>query len=506
MPAVAPTPAVIRRRRAVALAVALAVLAVAALLVVRAVQDAEPPQPAVLLVPRLDVPAGDLLAYDGDDAALERAAAFGLAHPLYVKSPGGVVAAAERTAVFRDLVEDAVDGTSIDADLLEAMVFLESSGRPEVIAGDDPARAAGLAQILAETAQNFLGMQVDLARSRALTRRIAAAKSRGDAVAVARLRAERREIDDRFDPAKALAGAVRYLTTARERLGRDDLAVVSYHMGIGNLTNVLRAYAVSDARVPVSQLVVDEELSWARVFFDNSPVANIAAYQLLQRLGDDSPTYYWRVLAAREIMRLHREEPDELARLALLHEAKASAEEVLHPPSETARFAEPTDLQRAWDEHVLQPLPRAPATFHLRVDPRMGELGDRLGEPRALYQGLRAEALATLLYIAREVQRLSGATQPLTVTSTVRDDSYQRLLRQGNVEATAGYSLHTTGYAFDILRRYEPGGTQASSFQFVLDRLTARGLITWVREPAAIHVTVSSGAVALVPGLLQEAS
>jgi hypothetical protein len=39
------------------------------------------------------------------------------------------------------------------------------------------------------------------------------------------------------------------------------------------------------------------------------------------------------------------------------------------------------------------------------------------------------------------------------------------------------------------------------AFQFMLDDLFARGLIAWVREPAAIHVTVSSDAEVLVPVL-----
>jgi soluble lytic murein transglycosylase-like protein len=494
----------VRRRRAVAAAVLAAVAAIAVVLVVRATTGEEPDRP-VLLVPRSDVPTSDVLMYDGDDEALAGAAAFGLSHPLYAKSPGGVVAAARRTETFRELVDEAVDGSGFDADLIEAIVFLESSGRPEVIAGDDPARASGLTQILAETAQNFLGMEVDLPKSRELTRRIAAAKQRGDAAAVVRLRDERRVIDARFDPAQALAATVRYLTTAREHFGRDDLTVVSYHMGIGNLTNVLRAYAATGSGVPVRDLVADAELSWARVLFDNSPAHNLAVHQLLRRLGDDSPTYYWRVLAAREIMRLSRDDPDELPRLALLHRAKASAEEVLHPPSDTERFSGPDDVKRAWDARSLQRLPTDPGAFGIRVDPRMGELADGVGVPRALYQGLRPEALATLLYIGSEVRRLSGVEQPLTVTSTVRDEGYQRLLRQRNVEATAGYSLHTTGYSFDVLRRYQ-SGAQASAFQFVLDRLTARGLIAWVREPQAIHITVSSDAAALVPALLEAAS
>ena len=84
----------------------------------------------------------------------------------------------------------------------------------------------------------------------------------------------------------------------------------------------------------------------------------------------------------------------------------------------------------------------------------------------------------------------------------MRDDAYQDLLRAGNPEAAQGYSLHTTGFAFDIRRRYE-SGAQAQAFQFLLDDLTARNLIAWVREPAAIHITVGPDAKSLVPLLLE---
>ena len=66
------------------------------------------------------------------------------------------------------------------------------------------------------------------------------------------------------------------------------------------------------------------------------------------------------MLAAREIMRLYREDPERLKELDLLHGAKGSAEEVLHPPFETERFADAADLRQAWDEHALHPLPRTP--------------------------------------------------------------------------------------------------------------------------------------------------
>ena len=266
-------------------------------------------------------------------------------------------------------------GSDVDADILEAIVFLESGGRADVIAGGDPVNASGLTQILAETAQNFLGMPVDLDLSRALTAQIAGAVERGNLARAERLRDLRRAADARFDAEQALAGTVRYLTIARERLGRDDLAVVSYHMGIGNLSErPARCTRASRPARRSRRWSRRTDLTWVRVFFDTAPDRNGEAHRLLTRLGDDSPTYYWRVLAAREIMRLYRDDPDRLQELDLLHGAKASAEEALHPPSETERFADAVDLGRAWDDNTLHPLPADAAQLGFAVDRSMGEL------------------------------------------------------------------------------------------------------------------------------------
>src|SRR6185312_15214873 len=226
---------------------------------------------------------------------LERRAAAGLAHVLYAKSPGGVVLSAARTASFRPLVDRVAKQTHTDAGTLEAIVMLESAGRAEAQASNDLSGAVGLTQILAETGQNLLGMRIDVARSERLTRGIL----RGHRVA-ARLRARRR-VDERFDPAKALAATARYLQIAEERLGRDDLAVAAYHMGIGNMQTALAAYGKAD-------------ISYAQLFFDSTPLRHARAWVILARLGDDSSTYLWRVMAARNIMRLYRKDPHALAR------------------------------------------------------------------------------------------------------------------------------------------------------------------------------------------------
>ena len=111
-------------------------------------------------------------------------------------------------------------------------MLLESAGRPDARASDDLEGAVGLTQILAETGTNLLDMQVDVRASERLTRQAATARGPREAD---RIRAKRRQVDERFDPQKSLAATGRYLKLAKDEFGREDLAVVSYHMGIGNL-------------------------------------------------------------------------------------------------------------------------------------------------------------------------------------------------------------------------------------------------------------------------------
>lgn len=407
---------------------------------------------------------------DREQEFTDRAAA-GHSHVLYEKSPGGVEASARRVGRWRTEIEAVSEEAGVDADVLEAMVFLESAGFPDARAGDDLEGAVGLTQILAETATSFLGMRVDLAASERLTRQI---RRRGP---LPRLLARRREVDERFDPVKSLRAAGRYLADALGRFGREDLAVASYHMGIGNLESVLDAYG-------------DRDASWAQVYFNATPRNHPRTYEIVSGFGDDSATYLWRVYAAREIMRLYREDRAELRRLNVLHSAKASAEEVLHPRSGTEIFATPEELDEGYLGAELRPFAGIPG---LRADPQMGELARRLDSERRLFRGLRPEAYALAAYLSAGVRDVSGTRAGLIATSTVRDLTYQRLLARRNAFATREYSLHTTGFAFDIRRKYA-SRAQAVAFEYMLDRLQSLNLIAWVREPGAIHITASGEA------------
>jgi Transglycosylase SLT domain len=432
--------------------------------------------------PRLPLPgigrparSGDPFAYvPAHQAGFVARATTGTSQVVFIKSPGGVMATATRVAHFRKLIDAAAAGSGVDPNILEGIVFLESAGRPNVIAGTDPADASGLTQILAQTGRSLLGMHINLARSRRLTAEMVTAANRGRGTTVVRLEHQRARVDDRFDPAKALAATVRYLKQAERQFGRLDLAVVSYHMGIGNLQQVLDDY---DGGHPVP---------YAQLFFDVSPAHHASAYELLTSFGDDSSLYYWRVLAAAQIMHMYRTDRGALNRLANLESDTDSDADVLHPPGQTPEFANQSALYSAYSHRILLPLPRNPSSLGLGYSRGLGSLARHLGAPRELYRGLRPAALDLLVELAARVRELSGGAAPLIVSSAVLDKSYDDAIGGGPDGATAGYE-------FSIARHYV-SRAQAVAFQSMLDRLQALNLIAWIRTPQTIEITVASDA------------
>lgn len=428
-------------------------------------------------------------------ADLTRRAQAGFANPLYRMVPGGAVLTAARVSTYRPLIEDVAKKAKEDPNVLEAIVYLESAGRPDAMATGNVRDAAGFTQIVAETGTSLLGMKIDLKKSASLTKRIAREADGGDKKKLAALQAARIRADPRFDPRQALEATTRYLDFAREKLGdRDDLAVASYHMGVGNLQNVLKAYGKGD--VPYVEL-----------YFGIDPLRSPKASSLLMGLSDDSSSYFWRIGAAERIMRQFRHDPPALEREAALQTRKASSEDLLHPPGRTRTFADPAALAQAERTGVLIPLPATALRANgVVISKEMGELAGRFDQPRSRYRALRPGALAGLLTIGSSVRALDAGRKPLTrltVTSSVRDEKYQALLGSENVQATHALSQHTTGWAFDVSRRY--AGNTAQLFQWTLTRLQAMNLIAWVREPSAIHITFSSVADRELRPVLDEA-
>jgi Family of unknown function (DUF5715)/Transglycosylase SLT domain len=406
-------------------------------------------------------------------AALGASAARGLDRGLFVSSPGGVFATAARVAQWRPLVRRAARSNGVDPNLLEAIVLVESSGRADAVNGS----SAGLTQIAARVAKGRLHLRVNAGRSRALTRRIDHAEARGAFTTARQLRRWRARYDVRFVPATSLRATARYLRRARRALGRADLAVAAYHLGLGRLEAALRSYGA------------EEPPTYAQLYFGSAPDAHRRAWRLLAGGGE----YYWKVLAAKRVLRLYRHDRAALAFEQRQQWRKNSAEEVLHPAYRTSRFASPGAIALAWRRHVLRAIPRDARRTHIAIARSFGDQAHKLGRSRRLYRGLRPATLDVLLYVGRRVHELSGSRKPLMLTSALRDDRYQRVLLRVNANAARTYSIHTTGYAFDIARSYA-SSRQAAAFQFVLDRLVAANAIAYIREAGAIHVAVASDA------------
>jgi soluble lytic murein transglycosylase-like protein len=503
------------RRPALLAGGAAALALIVATVVVALLRDGDPPaapEPPPRApkpgAPPYDAAAFQPFAYEdtSDRDFLDRGSR-GMAHIVYALSPGGVQASVARAKRWRRTIERAIVGTRLDADDVEAMLFLESAGRPTVMADGTPNSATGLMQIIPSTAVALLGMRVDLARSLeindelAVARRHAVLSRKAERRRAARrkvrsLLRERKVVDERFDPQKSIDAAVRYLLEARRRFGRDDLAIASYHMGIGNLGTLIDTYVSPRRPARSTRRTVERYgLTWPQLYYDSSPTRNPRTWDLLTDFGDDSRHYLFKVLASREILRLAREDPDQLERQIDLQTEKASAEEVLRPESRYPPYEDDADLRRAYKRKELVPLPDDPVRLAYRPSRQMGYLAKRLEQPKILYRGLRPEALATLLYLSKEYRRIAGkAARPLRVTSTVRDLPYQELLVATNIQATREFSLHTTGYAIDIAKpRAE------APLRFLLERLQALNAISWVEEPGAFHLTVGPEAEPFMP-------
>jgi soluble lytic murein transglycosylase-like protein len=516
------TPIRARRRRIQRVAGGLAVLAVVAFVFAlsRAGAGDKAPLPASPTQPKPAPGAPTINQVRGFDPfkyTPERDAEFlergreGLAHVLYAKSPGGIEASADRTARYRPWIEQAAKRHLVDPNTIEAIVLLESAGRPDIEAAGNPDSAVGLAQILPGTATDLLGMHVDLQRSLRIHQRLVregriAARARKQRTrnrakkAIAALLALRPKVDQRYDPRASLEGAARYLEFAQGELGRLDLATASYHMGVGNVQTVIDTYVSPHPREATTAATVKRYgITYPRLYFDSTPLRNPKAYRRLTALGDDSRYYLFKVEAARQIMDQSRSKDglEKLRATAALQVQKASAENLLRPRSENEPFKDGTALRRAYRDGKLVALPDDPRRLGYRIDKGMGSLARKVKERKALFRGLRPESLAVLVYLTTQVRAAAGGSH-LIVTSTVRDLKYQDALVGINTQATREYSLHTVGYAFDIERNFR-SRAEAAATVATLERLRALNLIDWVYEPTALHVTAGPRAKELLP-------
>ena len=200
--------------------------------------------------------------------------------------------------------------------------------------------------------------------------------------------AQRRAVDERFDPAKALAGTARYLTIRRARSSAARTSPSSP-----------TTWASATSRTCCAPTASDEP-SYARLYFDSTPATHrrrhapaACASATTRRTTCGSSTRRARSCACTATTR------SELARLEALQTAKNSAEEVLHPQGSTPHFADPGALRAGLRRRRRSsPFPDDPARTGARARPAHGRARRPARRrsralPRPAARGARAGAL-----------------------------------------------------------------------------------------------------------------
>jgi hypothetical protein len=391
----------------------------------------------------------------------------------------------------------AADSSGFPFRTLEAISFLESGGDPNA---ESPAGPKGIMQISEATAHD-MGLQILRVTKYKITHEKVAVKAKKGTKPKFKTVTHKEPYvvlvrDDRLTPSVAIPAAARYLANIERKFGSEDWAIFAYHCGTGCVT------AMMDLTTRARGIPKDE-ITVPRMFFSCSPTWNRELYQAIQTqmLRDYSPTYYFRIQRAAQLLALYREDPAEFAALQQSYKNQFAT-----GPRAPHRLS-------AW-------LRRDDLIYHTGSDIR-ANVGDRLVQApdNAEYLGFTLEpagamefseaapaALGALTYVAFETRRLYEQMddarqrfQPLRVSALVEPEEFARQSSQH--EALA----HSSGQVFDIDTSHMPSG-ERECLQFVLDDLGWSGYLGFVEDGAdRLHIGCSPDSREFFTGVLQEA-
>ena len=416
------------------------------------------------------------------------------------------VAGAQRISGSRlqALFREAERNSGFPASTLAAISYLESWGVPTA---ESPAGPKGIMQISEATARS-MGLRV--VRS---TRYKTGTQTRT-------VRGKRRTVrtrvpytvtvrDDRLTPELAIPAAARYLARLERKYNGRDWAIFAYHCGEG-CVSYLRSIAEMASGFRGHPLTV------ARMFFNSSPAFNRNLNEAIQAQmqRDYSPTYWFRVMRAEELLALSKSDPDAFRKLAEDYRSEISTEK--RAPNRLSVWLRANDLTFRSCEDIrsdhgkrLAKVFDHPDYFGYRLRTSgLGAIGSSDLKNQDLYMQASPAAIGTLAYIAFETRRLfdemrTGETfRPLEVTSLVQP--VEAIGGQGTPEVIG----HCSGQVFDVeFSRLPKAERQALSF--VLDDLGWYGYLGFTEETPgsdSMHIGCSPSSREFFAQVFQEAS
>ncbi len=374
--------------------------------------------------------------------------------------------------------------TGFPASTLQAIAYLESFGDPHAAS---PAGPKGIMQFSEATARSAGLSIVTATRYRVATEKTLVRRTGKKPI----YRTVQHRIpytvvlrDDRLLPEKAIPAAAAYLSRMSARFGGRDWAVFAYHCGEGCVSYFLnlRDQLTSSAH-PLT--------TYPSVFFSGSPVWRRELYELVQEhmLRDWSPTYYFRVMRAEQLVNLYQKDREEFETLFAAYrnedkpELRAGHRLLVWLRSDDFTFQSCDDLRNAGNRLVR--LPDDPAYYGFEIDKSIG-LDDR--PHQQYFWQASPSAAGTLLYIAYETRRLFDLDKPkhekfvpLEVTDVVYPLDYHGHLQGSAGETASDFNAHCTGQVFDLsLGRLGP--RQLECLRFVLDEMGWDGYLGFSQE------------------------
>lgn len=415
------------------------------------------------------------------------------------------VAGARRVTTSKRLQLDfrnAARASGLPETLIEAVAYLESFGDAKA---ESPTGPKGIMQISLATAHSMGLRVVERTRYHVTREKVPVKSARGRTKY--RIVSHRSPYtvtvrDDRLSPDRAIPAAARYLASMQQHFGGIDWAIFGYHCGAGCASEMLDLTRRARG-------IPKDEITVPRMFFSCSPVWNRELYEAVeaQMQRDYSPTYYFRVMRAQQLLALYRRDPVSFETLA--REYKSQFVTGVRAPHRLSvwlkrddmLFHTCDDIRVDAGQHLVRAFDR-PDYFGylLRIDP---------GDPANLeyYSEASPAAVGTLMYIAFETRRLHGELgrsaekfQPLQVTALVEPEDRARLT--GRREALS----HCSGQVFDIDYSALPPG-ELECLRFVLDDLGWDGYLGFVEEgPEAMHIGCSPDSRDFFASIFREAT
>ncbi len=385
------------------------------------------------------------------------------------------------TPRLEKLFHDSAAKAGFPESTLRAVAYLESWGDPKA---ESPAGPKGIMQISEATGRS-MGLKVLYGKKFHVTTETRKVKLKNGRTVVRK--STRRTPysvllrDDRLYPERAVPAAAAYLAGLERKYGGRDWAIFAYHCGVGCVADF-------QSLVERSRLQQKGQATVARVFFSGSPVQNREIYEAIQHHmeRDYSPTYWFRVMRAEQLLGLYKEDPSEFTQLISYYRNPDNP--AIRAPHRLTVWLKPgdmmfrscDDMRRDEGKHLVKAVDD-PQAFGFALRKTALGADDVLNQD--YYLQASPAAVGTLMYVAFETRRLyskmetNGKFVPLEVTGLVRPLDHVANGLAAKTEAAS----HCTGQVFDLDYSALPA-KEREALRFVLDDLGWDGYLGFVEE------------------------